>query len=139
LVEYVEQPCHSIEELAAVRRHVTVPIAADEFIRRAEDPLRVVVAGAADVAVMLALARKRVADEGLHRVELQHGDAQALDLPAGIVDTVVSTVTFCTIPDPPPATSTAYSGPVAGSSWPNTDLQPSRSLRVGSLPDGYAS
>ncbi|MGH3886849.1 MAG: enolase C-terminal domain-like protein, partial [Pseudonocardiaceae bacterium] len=42
----------TIEELATVRRKVTVPIAADESIRRAEDPLRVAVAAAADIAVI---------------------------------------------------------------------------------------
>jgi o-succinylbenzoate synthase len=51
-LQYVEQPCRTIEELAAVRRKVTVPIAADESIRRAEDPLRVALAGAADIAVI---------------------------------------------------------------------------------------
>jgi O-succinylbenzoate synthase len=51
-LQYVEQPCRTIEELAAVRRRVDVRIAADESIRRAEDPLRVAVAGAADVAVI---------------------------------------------------------------------------------------
>jgi O-succinylbenzoate synthase len=51
-LQYVEQPCRTIEELAAVRRRVQVPIAADESIRRAEDPLKVAVAGAADIAVI---------------------------------------------------------------------------------------
>jgi o-succinylbenzoate synthase len=51
-LEYVEQPCRTIEELAAVRRAVSVRIAADESIRRAEDPLRVALAGAADIAVI---------------------------------------------------------------------------------------
>lgn len=51
-LEYAEQPCRTIEELAAVRRRVDVRIAADESIRRADDPLRVAVAGAADVAVL---------------------------------------------------------------------------------------
>ncbi len=51
-LEYVEQPCATIEELATVRRRVDVRIAADESIRRAEDPMRVAVAGAADVAVI---------------------------------------------------------------------------------------
>ena len=51
-LEYVEQPCRTIDELAAVRRKVTVRIAADESIRRADDPLQVAVAGAADVAVL---------------------------------------------------------------------------------------
>jgi O-succinylbenzoate synthase len=51
-LEYVEQPCPTVAELAAVRRRVDVRIAADESIRRAEDPLRVAVAEAADVAVL---------------------------------------------------------------------------------------
>ncbi|WP_084265976.1 o-succinylbenzoate synthase [Actinomadura macra] len=51
-LEYAEQPCATLEELGLVRRRVDVPIAADESIRRAEDPLRVRAAGAADVAVL---------------------------------------------------------------------------------------
>ena len=51
-LEYVEQPCASVEELAAVRRAVDVPIAADESIRRAADPYRVRDLEAADVAVL---------------------------------------------------------------------------------------
>ena len=51
-LEYVEQPCASVEELAAVRRRVDVPVAADESIRRADDPYRVRDLEAADVAVL---------------------------------------------------------------------------------------
>jgi O-succinylbenzoate synthase len=51
-LEYVEQPCRTVEELAAVRRRVDVPVAADESIRRADDPLRVARLEAADVAVL---------------------------------------------------------------------------------------
>lgn len=51
-LEYAEQPCRTVQELAAVRRRVDVPIAADESIRRAEDPFRVVALEAADVAVL---------------------------------------------------------------------------------------
>ncbi len=51
-LEYVEQPCVGVEELAAVRRRVEVPIAADESIRRAADPYRVRDLAAADVAVL---------------------------------------------------------------------------------------
>jgi O-succinylbenzoate synthase len=51
-LEYVEQPCGTVEELAAVRRRVDVPIAADESIRRAEDPYRVRDLEAADIAVL---------------------------------------------------------------------------------------
>ncbi|WP_439117225.1 o-succinylbenzoate synthase [Nocardioides oceani] len=51
-LEYVEQPCATVEELAAVRRAVDVPVAADESIRRAADPYRVRDLEAADVAVL---------------------------------------------------------------------------------------
>ena len=51
-LEYVEQPCPSVEDLAAVRRRVDVPIAADESIRRAADPYRVRDLEAADIAVL---------------------------------------------------------------------------------------
>ena len=51
-IEYVEQPVRTVEELAEVRGRVDVPIAADESIRRAEDPYRVKQLGAADIAVL---------------------------------------------------------------------------------------
>jgi O-succinylbenzoate synthase len=51
-LEYVEQPCQRVDDLARVRRRVGVPIAADESIRRAEDPLLVAKAEAADIAVV---------------------------------------------------------------------------------------
>ncbi|MDT7758688.1 MAG: o-succinylbenzoate synthase [Mycobacterium sp.] len=51
-LEYVEQPCPTVPELVEVRRLVDVPIAADESIRKAEDPLYVFRAKAADVAVL---------------------------------------------------------------------------------------
>ncbi len=51
-LEYLEQPCKSVDELAEVRRRVQVAVAADESIRKASDPLAVVRARAADVAVL---------------------------------------------------------------------------------------
>ncbi len=51
-LEYAEQPCAALEDLAALRRALDVPIAADESVRRAEDPLRVARAEAADILVM---------------------------------------------------------------------------------------
>lgn len=51
-LEYLEQPCKTVPELAEVRRRVDVPVAADESIRKADDPLHVVRSGAADVAVL---------------------------------------------------------------------------------------
>src|SRR3954449_9261129 len=51
-LEYVEQPVATVEDLALVRRRVDVPIAADESIRRADDPYRVRDLEAADIAVL---------------------------------------------------------------------------------------
>ncbi|RFD26273.1 O-succinylbenzoate synthase [Mycobacterium uberis] len=51
-LEYLEQPCATVDELAELRRRVDVPIAADESIRKAEDPLVVIHAHAADVVVL---------------------------------------------------------------------------------------
>jgi O-succinylbenzoate synthase len=51
-LEYLEQPCATVPELAELRRLVDVPVAADESIRKADDPLLVVRAKAADIAVV---------------------------------------------------------------------------------------
>src|SRR5690606_36024309 len=56
-LEYAEQPCATVAELATLRRElarrgVDVPVAADESVRRAEDPLRVAREGAADLLVV---------------------------------------------------------------------------------------
>jgi O-succinylbenzoate synthase len=56
-LEYAEQPCGTVEELRALRlalarAGVELPIAADESIRKAEDPLRVAREGAADLVVV---------------------------------------------------------------------------------------
>jgi o-succinylbenzoate synthase len=51
-LEYVEQPCATLEELAALRRRIDVRIAADEAVRRSADPLRVDLREACDVVVL---------------------------------------------------------------------------------------
>ncbi len=56
-LEYAEQPCPSVPELADLRRrlaraHLDVPVAADESIRKADDPLRVAREEAADLVVV---------------------------------------------------------------------------------------
>jgi O-succinylbenzoate synthase len=53
-LEYAEQPCATLDELAELRKRVDVPLAADESIRRAEDPMKVRAAGAADIVVLKA-------------------------------------------------------------------------------------
>src|SRR5215218_23314 len=52
-------------------------------------------------AGMLDRARHRIRALGLEdRVEVRRGDVQALDLPDASVDSVVSTYSLCTVPDP---------------------------------------
>ena len=56
-LEYAEQPCARLDELAELReriRDLAIPIAADESVRRADDPLEVARAGAADLLVIKA-------------------------------------------------------------------------------------
>ncbi|MEO7005497.1 MAG: o-succinylbenzoate synthase [Terrimesophilobacter sp.] len=56
-LEYVEQPCATVAELAALRSKLSgegVLIAADESVRKASDPLAVARAGAADLLVIKA-------------------------------------------------------------------------------------
>ena len=83
-LEYLEQPCRTVAELAEVRRRVHVAVAADESIRRAEDPLAVVRAGAADIAVL------KVAPLGGIAAVL--GIAAAIDIPVVVSSALDSAV-----------------------------------------------
>ena len=51
-LEYVEQPVRTLEEMIELRRRVPMPIAADEAVRLAADPLEVAERGAADLIVL---------------------------------------------------------------------------------------
>jgi O-succinylbenzoate synthase len=56
-LEYVEQPVPSIDDMVEIRErtaHLSVPIAADESVRKATDPLAVARAGAADILIVKA-------------------------------------------------------------------------------------
>ncbi|TYL55073.1 O-succinylbenzoate synthase [Nocardioides sp. BGMRC 2183] len=85
-LEYVEQPTASVESLAAVRRRVDVPIAADESIRRAEDPYRVCDLEAADIAVLKVqpLGGVRACLEIAERIGLPVVVSSALETSVGI-------------------------------------------------------
>ena len=83
-LEYVEQPTATVEELAEVRRRVDVPIAADESIRRAADPIRVRRLEAADIAVL------KVQPLGGVRVCLRL--AEQIDLPVVVSSALESSV-----------------------------------------------
>jgi O-succinylbenzoate synthase len=51
-LEYVEQPCASLDELRALRRRIDVRVAADEVVRRSADPLSVDLRDGCDVVVL---------------------------------------------------------------------------------------
>jgi len=54
-LQYAEQPCATLAELAQLRQRVDVPIAADESIRTAADPERAAAEGAVDLLVVKAV------------------------------------------------------------------------------------
>ena len=88
-LEYVEQPCATVPELAELRRRIhriDVLVAADESVRKAADPLAVARADAADLLVIKAAplggidrALAIVADAGLPAVV-----SSALDTSIGL-------------------------------------------------------
>ena len=88
-LEYLEQPCATVPELAELRGRLhdwLLPIAADESVRKAADPLAVVDAGAADLLVVkaaplggIAAALRIVAASGLPAIV-----SSALDTSVGL-------------------------------------------------------
>ncbi|WKG06584.1 o-succinylbenzoate synthase [Mycolicibacterium sp. HK-90] len=83
-LEFVAQPCPTLDELAQVRRRVEVPIAAAESIRDAADPMNVRLGDAADFCVLasgpLGGARRAL------RV------AEACGLPCAVASTLETTI-----------------------------------------------
>ena len=51
-LEFVEQPCATLDEVAQVRRSVEIPIGVDQSVRDAAEPVRLSLAEVADVAVL---------------------------------------------------------------------------------------
>jgi o-succinylbenzoate synthase len=88
-LEYVEQPCATVEELVEIgirTKYMGIPIAADESVRRADDPLAVAEAGAADVLVIKAqpLGGIRRALDVIERAGLPVVVSSALDTSIGL-------------------------------------------------------
>ena len=99
-LEYVEQPCLTLGELREVRRRVDVPIVADESIRRAEDPLKVRLAGAADIAVLKVgpLGGVRAALEVTERCGLPVVVSSTLETSVGMAAGVALAATLPELP-----------------------------------------
>jgi len=51
-IEYVEQPCATIEELRELKKRVDVKIVGDEVLRKAKDPFNVDLSGAVDYLML---------------------------------------------------------------------------------------
>ena len=51
-IEYVEQPCATIEELSELKKRVDVKIVGDEILRKAKDPFAIDLAGAVDYLML---------------------------------------------------------------------------------------
>ncbi|QPL05766.1 MULTISPECIES: o-succinylbenzoate synthase [Actinomyces] len=85
-LEYAEQPCARVEDLAALRESVRVPLAADESVRLSDDPLAVRRLGAADIVVLKAapLGGVRRALALAERLALPAVVSSALDTSVGI-------------------------------------------------------
>lgn len=83
-LEYAEQPVQSLDEMRALRRRVDVPLAIDESLRTADDPMAVDVTDAADVAVL------KVAPLGGVRAALALADR--LQLPVVVSSALESSV-----------------------------------------------
>jgi O-succinylbenzoate synthase len=83
-LEYAEQPVPGVEDLAALRRRTHVPLAADEAVRRSDDPLAVARLHAADVVVL------KVQPLGGVRACLRL--AEQLDLPVVVSSALESSV-----------------------------------------------
>lgn len=108
-LEYAEQPCATVAELAELRRRLAaagtdVLVAADESIRRASDPFAVAAAGAADVAVVkvaplggvgrtVEVAERLARDHGLPVVV-----SSALDSSVGIAAGVAAAAALTELP-----------------------------------------
>lgn len=51
-IEYVEQPCQSVDELRELKSKIEIKVAVDEVIRKSVDPFEVDLTGAADLIII---------------------------------------------------------------------------------------
>jgi o-succinylbenzoate synthase len=88
-LEFVEQPCASLADMAEVRRNTPVPIAADESVQNAADVIAAAEAGACDlVSIKLApmggLSLARTAIQTAREAGIEPFISSTLDGPWGI-------------------------------------------------------
>ena len=140
-LEYAEQPCATLPELARLREllgrdEVAVPLAADESIRKADDPFAVAASGAVDVAVVkvaplggvaraLAVAKVLLERHGLPVVI-----SSALDSSVGIAAGLAAAAA---LPELPYACGLATAGLLADDVTRRSLLPVDGVLRVGAV------
>jgi o-succinylbenzoate synthase len=85
-LEYAEQPVGTLAEMAELRTRVDVPLAADESVRTAEDPLQISGLDAADIVVLKVqpLGGVRRALEVAERAGLPSVVSSALETSVGL-------------------------------------------------------
>ncbi|MDR1294426.1 MAG: o-succinylbenzoate synthase [Bifidobacteriaceae bacterium] len=138
-LEYAEQPCSAIDDLAEVRRRSKVPIAADESIRRSVDPLAVVRHRAADVAVLKVqpLGGVRVCLELAERLAMPVVVSSALETSVGLA---AGLALAAALPEPPLACGLA-TGQLLSADVTSRPFRPRRGvIRLdGPVPDRLAA
>jgi o-succinylbenzoate synthase len=112
-LEYVEQPCEALDDLARVRRRVEVAIAADECVRSVADARELRTRGAADVIVLK--------QQPLGGVRAALEVAEAADVPAVVSSMMETSVGIAAgvalaaaLPDLPYACGLATLGSLSG-------------------------
>ncbi len=112
-IELVEQPVATLEELAALRRRVAVPLGADECIRSIDDARRLCELGAADAVIL------KVQPLGGVRAALAVAEAAEVPaIPTSMMETSVGLAAglalAAALPDLPYACGLATAGMLAG-------------------------
>lgn len=142
-LDYIEQPCATVEELAQVRRQLMqsglfVRVAADESIRKVDDPYRVAELQAADVAVVkpAPLGGVRRTLELAADLRARHMDitvASALDTSVGISMGLATVAALPTIIDDEDINVTPAAAGLATGSLFIEDVCPPRTIVDGHL------
>ena len=112
-LQYAEQPCATLSELAELRRRTKVPIAADESIRFGASPERIASSGAADILVMKVQPTGGVRRmlEWASRARLAVVPSSALETSVGLASGLAAAAS---LPDLPYACGLATSSLLAG-------------------------
>lgn len=85
-IEYVEQPCATLEELRELKREIEIKVAVDEIVRKSADPLQLDLQGAADIVILKSapLGGNRRARRIAEHFDLPVVVTSALDSAVGI-------------------------------------------------------